>query len=291
MTEQQPLPDRDGQSLGPAEFNVDIAALLVADIPQTLLVSPSAPARPGPRPEPAAARPADDTPGLKLGGVVPFSATDYPGRLSLVVFVQGCPWRCAYCHNPHLQVRGDASATQWPAVMERLRRRVGLIDAVVFSGGEPTIDPALQAAMREVRGLGFSVGLHTAGAYPARLAQVLDLVDWVGLDIKASARGYDAITGATDSARNAFASAQMLLDSGVACEVRTTIHPALHGEPEILQLAQTLSGMGVRQYALQLFRATGCADPSLPSVAGDFPGADLLERIAALFTTFTLRRE
>jgi len=257
------------------------------------LISPSAPARAEPLPEPAAATSrADNTPGpLKLGGVVPFSATDFPGRLSLVVFVQGCPWRCGYCHNPHLKARGDAGAMQWPAVIERLRRRVGLIDAVVFSGGEPTIDPALEAAMRQVRALGFSVGLHTAGAYPGRLAQVLKLVDWVGLDIKASARGYDDITCVAGSARNAFASAEMLLDSGVACEVRTTIHPALHSEQDIWQLARTLSGMGVRNYALQLFRSTGCADPALLPLAGGYPGVDLLERIAGLFPTFTLRRE
>ena len=228
---------------------------------------------------------------LKVGGLVPFSATDYPGRFSLVVFVQGCPWRCAYCHNPHLQVRGDAGALQWPAIVERLRRRVGLIDAVVFSGGEPTIDPALQGAMCEVRGLGFLVGLHTAGAYPHRLAQVLELVDWVGLDIKAPAHGYDAITGAVDSARNAFSSVKLVLEWGVACEVRTTIHPALHAEEAIWQLAQTLSAMGVRHYALQLYRATGCTDPSLPSVAGDYPGSDLLRRLAGLFASFTLRRD
>lgn len=252
--------------------------------------SPSALAWPEPLPEPAASPAHSPAQPLKLGGVVPFSATDFPGRLSLVVFVQGCPWRCGYCHNPHLQLRGDASAVAWPAVVERLRRRVGLIDAVVFSGGEPTIDPALEAAMQQVRALGFAVGLHTAGAYPQRLAQVLRLVDWVGLDIKAPACGYDGITRVAGSAHNAFASARLLLDSGVAHEFRTTIHPALHSEPDLLQLARTLSGMGVRNYALQLFRPTGCADPALPPVAGGFPGADLLQRMAGLFTNFTLRR-
>ena len=92
------------------------------------------------------------------------------------------------------------------------------------------------------------------------------------------------------SAHNAFASARLLLESGVAHEFRTTIHPALHSVQDLLQLAQNLSGMGVRNYALQLFRPTGCTDPALFPVAGGFPGVDLLERIAALFTTFTLRR-
>ena len=257
-------------------------------------ISPSAPPGLAHRPEaptaPVALHRAAAAGPLKLGGVVPFSATDYPGKLSLVAFVQGCPWRCGYCHNPHLQLRGEAGAMPWSSVVERLRRRVGLIDAVVFSGGEPTIDPALEAAMRQVRALGFAVGLHTAGAYPQRLAQLLALVDWVGLDIKAPERGYDGITRVAGSAGNAFASARLLLESGLAHEFRTTVHPALHGEPDLLQLAQTLSDMGVRNYALQQFRPTGCADPALPPVAGDFPGVAVLQRMAGLFTSFTLRR-
>src|SRR5450759_3498739 len=100
---------------------------------------------------------------LKVGGVTAFSATDYPGKLAAVIFVQGCPWRCGYCHNPHLQTRTRTSPTAWADVLLLLQRRVGLIDAVVFSGGEPTMDPALAEAMREVRALGFGVGLHSAG--------------------------------------------------------------------------------------------------------------------------------
>lgn len=229
---------------------------------------------------------------LKVGGVTPFTATDYPGKFAAVVFVQGCPWRCGYCHNPHLQTRTGPSPLQWAEVIARLKRRVGLIDAVVFSGGEPTIDPGLEEAMREVRALGFGVGLHTAGAYPRRLAEVLPLVDWVGIDIKATPDGYDAITRITDSARPALASAELVLASGVAHEFRTTVHPDLHTGQDILALAQTLSAMGVRHYALQVFRSTGCADQRLHtgSVAG-YPGADCIARVSALFETFTFRCE
>ncbi len=232
--------------------------------------------------------PAPDT--LKVGGVTPFSATDYPGKLAAVIFVQGCPWRCNYCHNPHLQARSDNSALAWSTVMSLLRRRVGLIDAVVFSGGEPSIDAALEDAIREVRGLGFAVGLHTAGAYPQRLGAVLALVDWVGIDIKATARTYDAITGGSDTARLAMTSAQAVLASGVAHEFRTTVHPALHSPEDILSLAQTLSAMGVRNYALQQFRSTGCTDTNLCNGASTgVPDAQLLAQLRALFPAFTLR--
>ncbi len=229
---------------------------------------------------------------LKVGGLTPFSASDYPGKLAAVVFVQGCPWRCGYCHNPHLQSRSADRPLDWPQILARLQRRVGLIDAVVFSGGEPTMDAALADAMRAVRALGLGVGLHTAGAYPRRLAELLPLVDWVGMDVKTSFDQYEAITGIRASARHALASAEAVLASGVAHEFRTTVHPALHAEHEVLALANALSAMGVRHYALQVFRPTGCTDRSLQtSPCGAYPGAELLARVSALFETFTLRRE
>ncbi len=228
---------------------------------------------------------------LKVGGVTAFSATDYPGKLAAVVFVQGCPWRCGYCHNPHLQPRTEHSPLPWTQVLTLLKRRVGLIDAVVFSGGEPTMDGALADAMRQVRALGFGVGLHTAGAYPRRLAQVLPLVDWIGLDIKTEPHGYDAVTGIRDSAGAALTSAEIVLASGVAHEFRTTVHPGLHCEQDMLALAETLSGMGVHNYALQMFHSTGCVDQSLNKVhtTGDLD-ADCVARVSALFPTFTFRR-
>ncbi len=229
---------------------------------------------------------------LKVGGFAPFSATDYPGKLAVVVFVQGCPWRCGYCHNPHLQNRTADSPLAWSDVITRLKRRVGLIDAVVFSGGEATVDPALAEAMREVRALGFGVGLHTAGMYPRRLKEVLPLVDWVGIDIKATPEGYDAVTGIRGSAEPALASAQVVLDSGVAHEFRTTVHPALHTERDIVDLAQTLQTLGARHYAVQVFRRTGCADTRLNgATTAGFPSAPCTAQVAPMFETFTLRTD
>jgi pyruvate formate lyase activating enzyme len=229
---------------------------------------------------------------LKVGGFTPFSATDYPGKLAAVVFVQGCPWACGYCHNPHLQSRIANGALAWSAVIALLKRRVGLIDAVVFSGGEATMDPALADAMREVRALGFGVGLHTAGMYPRRLQEVLPLVDWVGIDIKATPQGYDAITGIADSARPALASAQAVVDSGVPHEFRTTVHPALHSERDIVTLAHTLRALGVRNYALQVFRSTGCTDDDLNRArTAGYPSTPCTAQVSAMFETFTLRRD
>lgn len=228
---------------------------------------------------------------LKVGGITPFSATDYPGKLAAVVFVQGCPWRCGYCHNPHLQPRPSQGPLAWPQVLEWLRRRVGLIDAVVFSGGEPTIDAALEDAIGAVRALGFDVGLHTAGAYPQRLAEILPLLDWVGLDIKASFAEYDRTTQVAGSGAQARAAAAAVLASGVDYEFRTTIHPALLPEVKLLALAQELAQLGAQKYVLQVFRAQGSRDAALNAAAiAGYPGAALLHQVAQLFAHFSLRR-
>jgi pyruvate formate lyase activating enzyme len=228
---------------------------------------------------------------LRVGGVVPFTATDYPGQLAAVVFVQGCPWRCAYCHNPHLQPRTRSSPLQWDAVMDLLKRRVGLIDGVVFSGGEPTSDPALADAIRDVKALGFKAGMHSAGTHPQRLKAVLPLLDWVGLDIKAAFGSYPSITGIRDSGSHALASLEAVLASGVDYECRTTVHPDLLPEDELLSVARTLSGMNVKRYALQVFRTQGCNDDRLNAASTTgYPSPDLVARVQALFPEFTLRR-
>ncbi len=228
---------------------------------------------------------------LKVGGITPFTATDYPDKLAAVVYVQGCPWRCGYCHNPHLQLRTIDSPLHWSSVLALLKRRVGLIDAVVFSGGESTIDPALHDAISDVRALGFNIGLHTAGTYPKRLAEILPLVDWVGLDIKAPFEHYERITAVSDSGRYARESAEVILKSDVQYEFRTTIHPTLLNESALFNLAKTLSGMGVQNYALQIFRAQGCRDDLLNAMStAGYPSSDLVQKVSEMFAKFTLRR-
>lgn len=198
-------------------------------------------------------------PALKVGGLSRFSATDWPGKLAAVVFVQGCPWACSYCHNPHLQPRASDATLQWADVERWLQGRVGLLDVVVFSGGEPTLDPALPQAIAAVRAMGFAVGLHTAGMYPRALRAVLPQLDWVGLDVKALPTHYPAVTQVRDSAAPVQESLQALLDSGVAYEVRTTLLPGLHDDAHVTALSLELQAKGVTHFALQQFRSTGCA--------------------------------
>lgn len=227
---------------------------------------------------------------LGVAGLVPLTTTDFPGQLAAVLFCQGCPWRCGYCHNPHLiPARGD-TMTPWAEIRAFLQRRRGLLDAVVFSGGEPLYQRELEAAVSEVADLGFAVGLHTGGAWPERLATLLPKLDWVGLDIKAAFDDYERVTRVPGSGARARASLQHLLHSGVPCEVRTTVHPRIFTPDDLLRLARDLASMGVRRYALQAFRATGCADATFTDdSANDLLDVELSRCIGGLFDVFEVR--
>ena len=227
---------------------------------------------------------------LRVGGVTPLSASDWPGHLAAVVCCQGCPWRCGYRHNPDFIPAQSESEIAWDEVLGFLRRRQGLLDAVVFSGGEPTLQASLPEAMREVRGLGYKIGLHTGGMYPKRLAAVLPLVDWVGMDVKAPFADYAHITGVKDSGAPVRESLDLLLTSNVDYEIRTTVHPALLSDEEVVGLAFDRARRGVQRYAVQTFRSQGCADEALREHAiRDTPLQALAPELAGLFKDFSVR--
>jgi pyruvate formate lyase activating enzyme len=200
---------------------------------------------------------------LTLGGLTPFSTVDYPGRLAAVLFTQGCPLRCRYCHNPDLQHRAPIPSVDWATTIAWLSRRRGLLDAVVFSGGEPTVQRGLSDAVAEVRDMGFAIGLHTAGTHPQRLAEVLPMLDWVGMDVKAPFDRYAAVTGSAGSGARTRRAMEAVLASGVSHEFRTTVHSALLGAEDLLAMAEELHALGVRRWVLQSFRTTGCRDAGL----------------------------
>lgn len=200
---------------------------------------------------------------LQIAGLVPLSTVDWPGHLVATAFLQGCPWRCTYCHNSAILDPRAPGVVPWQAVRDLIARRRGLLDGVVFSGGEPTRQAGLVAAMGEVKEAGFLVGLHTGGAYPRRLARLLPLVDWVGLDIKAPARLYRSITrvgGPTTSADQAFSSLELVLASGVDVQVRTTVDPTVMSHDDVAELTATLQALGVREHVLQTVRPEGTTD-------------------------------
>lgn len=222
-------------------------------------------------------RPADS---LQIAGLVPMSTVDWPDRLCATVFLQGCPWSCFYCHNQALIPVRAPGTVPWEEVRSLLARRRGLLDGVVLTGGEALRQDALADAAQEVREEGFLVGLHTAGAYPRRLRDLVarGLVDWVGLDIKALPEHYETVVGRAGSAVRAWESLEILLGSGTDFEVRTTVIPGDVTADDAVEVARRVHEAGVRVYALQQARSEG--------TKGDFavtaPGWDArCERMAA----------
>jgi pyruvate formate lyase activating enzyme len=178
--------------------------------------------------------------------------------LVATVFLQGCPWNCVYCHNPDLIDSRALGRTAWEDVVAFLETRQGLLDAVVFSGGEATRQD-LGPAIADVRALGFDVGLHTSGAYPQRLARLLGLVDWVGFDVKALPSGLAAVTGVASSGAAMAESLRLLVASGVDHQVRATWGPGVPGVATPQQAAAVLAWA----------RAQGANDPVLQEVRPD----------------------
>ncbi|MFE4862999.1 anaerobic ribonucleoside-triphosphate reductase activating protein [Streptomyces sp. NPDC056670] len=190
---------------------------------------------------------------IRIGGWSRLSGCDWPGRLVTTVFCQGCPWRCGYCHNPGLLPPRSAPVVPWDTVTSHLARRRGLLDGVVFSGGEPLLQAGLAGALREARALGFATGLHTGGAYPRRFAQLLSegLLDWVGFDVKAAPAAYEKVTGVSNSAAPAARCLRLLLDAGVPHQIRTTVDPALLDRADVAELERWLARQGVRGHVRQ----------------------------------------
>ncbi|MCL2872033.1 MAG: anaerobic ribonucleoside-triphosphate reductase activating protein [Betaproteobacteria bacterium] len=229
---------------------------------------------------------------LRIGGLVSFTATDYPGALAAVVFCQGCPWRCAYCHNPHLIPSRSDDLLDWSAISQWLDTRRGLLDAVVFSGGEPTAQSALLEVITATRAQGFRIGLHTGGAYPRRLQTLLPHLNWIGFDLKADPAGYAQVTGIADSELTAFEALALIQSANVPFEIRTTVHGALT-PPETLQaLAAILKERDVTRWVLQPFRAQGCENEALLARAAEAEVLDeeLLQTLREFVPDIEVRR-
>lgn len=228
----------------------------------------------------------------KLGGFVPFSSCDWPGKLVAVAFISGCPWRCRYCHNPHLQNRSKEPGTpSWEEIVAWLGSRKGLLDGLVFCGGEPLAEPLLPKMMQQVQAMGFKVALHTGGGYTNRLRECLPHVDWIGFDVKAPFPEYPRVTGVKGSGEAAIHSLRQVIESGIDFECRTTIHPDLLSDSDLQEIGRVLAAAGICHYSLQKFRPHGCDDAYLLAngVSSDYPAKKTLEILQKSFEQFTLR--
>src|SRR6056297_2648426 len=163
---------------------------------------------------------------MNIGGFQKSSLIDYPGKISCIVFLTGCNFDCPYCHNPDLVRYGreNTSAIDPKELEAFLVKRQGLLDGVVITGGEPTLQTDLTALCRRIKSMGFSVKLDTNGSRPRVLAQLIeeDLLDYVAMDLKTDPARYSPLISRTCKPSSIRSSVQAILSSGLPHEFRTT---------------------------------------------------------------------
>lgn len=192
---------------------------------------------------------------MNFKGLHKVSLIDYPGKICAIVFTGGCNFRCHYCHNPELVLgHKDLPDIEGKEIISFLKRRKGLLDALCISGGEPTIWEDLPAFMKRVKKLGFLIKLDTNGMNPSMLNEVVEgqLVDYVGMDIKATCERYSEVVGAEIDISKVEQSVEILLKEKVDYEFRTTVFPEFFAEKDARQIGDWIKG--ARRYALQMPR-------------------------------------
>ena len=223
---------------------------------------------------------------MRICGLQKLSLLDFPGKFAATVFTGGCNLRCGFCHNASLVTHADKTPEiSVSEVLAFLQTRVGKLDGVCVSGGEPLLQADLADFLRAVRALGFAVKLDTNGCFPDRLAALLDekLLDYVAMDVKNSPEKYPLTVGIPDfDVAPVLKSAALLKNSGVPYEFRTTLVGTLHEPADMAGIGRIIDGVPV--YYLQTFEDSGdlvgFADSGETAALGGF-SADALAVFAA----------
>jgi len=185
--------------------------------------------------------------------ITPLTFLDYPRKAACIMWFSGCNLRCPYCYNPELVTEKNNSQMD---EMEFLRERAGFLDAVVLSGGEITLQPGLPDLCRKIKDMGYLVKIDTNGSNPHVVAELLEqnLIDYVAMDNKMPSTRSWKIPGGEFLYNRFSQSLGLLQASGLPYEIRTTVHPDLLDEADILQMIREAHALGYNgTYYLQYF--------------------------------------
>jgi pyruvate formate lyase activating enzyme len=198
-----------------------------------------------------------------FGGIQENSMIDFPGKLACVLFVPGCNFRCPYCHNPSLalsQIDPENTLTIQAAI-DFLRERLGFLDGVVITGGEPTLQPELLSVCQRIKRLGYPIKIDTNGSRPKTIETLFaaGVIDYIAMDVKGDPKQYAPQIWPNGDPASILSSIRLILGSGVAHEFRTTcIHPLVN-LPVIKKISRLVEGADL--YVLQQFQITQVLDP------------------------------
>lgn len=204
---------------------------------------------------------------MLLGGYQKLTLIDYPGKVAATVFTVGCSFRCPFCHNPELvETRRCLVSTE--KRIERnffdfLKKRKGKLEGVCITGGEPTIQPDLIDFIRKIKKMGFLVKLDSNGSRPDVLKKIISgkMIDFIAMDIKNSLRRYSKTNGVKTDIERIKLSVEMIMNSAISYEFRTTVVPGIHREEDFQEIAMWIKG--AKNYYLQEYREIKILDPKL----------------------------
>ena len=213
---------------------------------------------------------------MKVAGIIEESKTHHPGALSYVIITQGCNFKCHYCYNsPSARIFDpeEVSDSKIDEILLYLEENKDKYEAVVVTGGEPTLHKNLPDVLKKIKEMGLIVRLETNGSHPKVLSEIVSnhLVDYVAMDVKAplAKDKYKDIAGVTISTSQLGKinqSIRILTRSKVEYEIRTTLIKQKHSFHDILDICNTI--VGCKRYCLQDFDADIAHDKTYTSFSG-----------------------
>ncbi|MBQ7097179.1 MAG: anaerobic ribonucleoside-triphosphate reductase activating protein [Clostridia bacterium] len=192
---------------------------------------------------------------MKIGGLMKMTLLDYPGKIACTVFLEGCNFRCPFCHNLPIVDSCSSDKMSEEEFFTFLTKRQGLLDGVCVTGGEPLLNPGIFDFLKKIKDLGFNVKLDTNGSLPKKLREIvgLGLCDYVAMDIKNSPAKYSETSGCHkitfDSVRD---SIDFLKASEIPHEFRTTVVKEFHTSEDVAEIARIIGKD--ENYFIQPFR-------------------------------------
>ena len=191
---------------------------------------------------------------MLIHGLQKMTLLDFPGKVACTVFLDGCNFRCPFCHNSELLGAGFPPLMEDKELLAFLEKRKGLLDGVCITGGEPLIQKELPQLLTQIKAMGYPVKVDTNGSFPEKLAQLIDagLVDYVAMDIKNSPERYGETIGRDNYDLSAVKkSVELLLQGEVDYEFRTTVVEQFHDADSFHKIGQWIRG--AKRYFLQCF--------------------------------------
>ena len=191
---------------------------------------------------------------MNFQGVNKLSLLDYPGKVAAILYIDKCNFRCEFCHNWNTLIAAKDNADFiFEDILSFLKKRVGILDGVVISGGEPTLMPDLENKLRAIKELGYDIKLDTNGTNPELVKDLIDkkLIDYVAMDVKTSLDEYHLFTNSDELIEKVRQSIELFKTNVVDYEFRMTLINEYHNEKTIKKIAQLLKGS--KRFFLQQF--------------------------------------